>query len=287
MLVELAVGDAYGAGFEYADAAFVRRYNDLSDYAKHPRHALRPGCYTDDTQMSLAIAALLVEKQPWTAENLAAKFVEVFRRDPRTGYAGGFYRFLKQVTSGAEFLERIRPDSDKSGAAMRAAPLGVLASIDDVLHQCEVQARITHDTADGVAAAQAASLLSHFFVYKLGPREQVGEFIEQHVSGQWTQPWRGEVGSRGWMSVRAAITATGQSRSMSGLLRRCVAFGGDVDTVAAIALAAAAHSREIRQDLPERLIQRLENGDYGRSYLQELNAKLMKLVPRSSAAGDP
>ncbi len=195
MLVELAVGDAYGAGFEYADAAFVRRYNDLSDYVKHPRHTLRTGCYTDDTQMSLAIAELLVDKLPWTAENLAAKFVEVFRRDPRTGYASGFYRFLKQVTSGAEFLERIRPNSDKSGAAMRAAPLGVLAWIDDVLHQCEVQARITHDTADGVAAAQAASLLSHYFVYELGPRVQVGEFIQQHVSGQWTQPWRGEVGS--------------------------------------------------------------------------------------------
>ncbi len=284
MLLELAIGDAYGAGFEYADAAFVRRCNDLSDYVKHPRHDLRPGCYTDDTQMSLAIAESLVESIPWTPENLAGKFVEVFRRDPRRGYAGGFYRFLQQVSDGAEFLECIRPDSDKSGAAMRAAPLGVLASVDDVLQRCEVQARITHNTADGVAAAQAAALMSHYFVYSLGPRERVAEFIAQHVPGQWSEPWRGKVGSRGWMSVRAAITAVRSCRSMRDLLRQCVSFCGDVDTVAAIALAAAAHSSEVGQDLPDRLVQRLENGTYGRSYLCQLDARLMKLVQPGAAS---
>ncbi|QBD80454.1 ADP-ribosylglycohydrolase family protein [Ktedonosporobacter rubrisoli] len=51
MLLELAIGDAYGAGFEYVDPEMIRRQNNLSHYVKHPRHAIRPGCYTDDTQM--------------------------------------------------------------------------------------------------------------------------------------------------------------------------------------------------------------------------------------------
>jgi ADP-ribosyl-[dinitrogen reductase] hydrolase len=38
MLLELAIGDAYGAGFEYVSPDFVERYNDLSSYVQHPRH---------------------------------------------------------------------------------------------------------------------------------------------------------------------------------------------------------------------------------------------------------
>jgi ADP-ribosylglycohydrolase len=58
LLLELAIGDAYGAGFEFADAQTVREKNDLSRYVKHPRHRIQPGSYTDDTQMSLAIAEI-------------------------------------------------------------------------------------------------------------------------------------------------------------------------------------------------------------------------------------
>ena len=44
MLIELAIGDAYGAGFEYAPDKFIREKNDLSAYVQHPRHAIKPGC---------------------------------------------------------------------------------------------------------------------------------------------------------------------------------------------------------------------------------------------------
>lgn len=67
MLLELAIGDAYGAGFEYANRAFIGAHNDLSGYVRHPRHRQRPGSYTDDTQMSLGIAEAVVEGDAWTA----------------------------------------------------------------------------------------------------------------------------------------------------------------------------------------------------------------------------
>src|SRR4051812_27494037 len=101
MLVELAVGDAYGAGFEYAPDALVRTENTATHYVQHPRHhGIRPGMYTDDTQMSLAIAEALVSGKRWTPQNLAERFVAVFRRDPREGYAGGFHAFLQETRSG-------------------------------------------------------------------------------------------------------------------------------------------------------------------------------------------
>jgi ADP-ribosylglycohydrolase len=280
MLLELAIGDAYGAGFEYADVAVPGNPQQMR-YVQHPRHrGTKPGMYTDDTQMSLAIAELLVEGGRWTAQRLAAKFVEVFHRDSREGYANNFYHFLQQTTTGEEFLKNIRPDSDKSGAAMRATPLGVLSTIGTVLDQCRIQAALTHNTPDGIHAAQAAALMTHYLLYNLGRKEDVGKFLEDMVPGQWNVPWLGTVKSKGWMSVRAAITAVRRHQSLAALLQDCIAFTGDVDTVATIALGAASCSQEYTHDLPPQLIQTLENGKYGRDYLIELDAKLMALVQR-------
>ena len=134
MLVELAIGDAYGAGFEYADPAFVTRNNTLGGYVRHPRHhGIAPGAYTDDTQLTLALAELRASGVEWTPESVASAFVTAFHRDPREGYARGFQAFLGTVRTGAEFLARIRPDSDKSGAAMRASPAGLLPTVAEVL----------------------------------------------------------------------------------------------------------------------------------------------------------
>ena len=278
MLLELAIGDAYGAGFEYADAEMIRRRNDLSCYVKHPRHHIEPGSYTDDTQMSLAIAEAIVSGEPWTPAMLARRFVEVFKRDPREGYATGFFRFLLHVRDGEQFLREINPTSDKSGAAMRAAPIGIYPTISLVIERCTMQAALTHNTPDGIHAAVVAALMTHYFLYRLGPKKELGAFLEKQVRGQWATPWIGKVRSQGWMSVRAAVTALSRCHAMSELLQTCIQFSGDVDTVAAIALAAGSCSSEIAQDIPIHLVDTLENGQYGRDYIQRLDRQLMAFM---------
>jgi ADP-ribosyl-[dinitrogen reductase] hydrolase len=281
MLLALAVGDAYGAGFEYAEPAFVEQYNNLSAYRQHPKHQILPGCYTDDTQMSLAIAETIVANEPWTKEVLARKFVEVFKRDSREGYAGKFYDFLVRVQDGQQFLEEITWTSDKSGAAMRAAPIGVFPTIEKVIEATTIQAAITHNTPDGINAACAAALMAHYFIYNLGEKSQLGTFLDTHIPGYlWSHPWEGKVKSKGWMSVKAAITAVMRNDSISAILKDCVDFTGDVDTVATIALAAAACSSEVTQDLPQHLIETLENKTYGRDYLINLDQQLMSCVKK-------
>ena len=275
MLLELAIGDAYGAGFEYVDREMIRQHNNLSCYVKHPRHNIQPGSYTDDTQMSLAIAETIVSGEPWKPTVLAHKFVEVFQRDPREGYATGFYHFLLHVRDGEQFLRNIRPTSEKSGAAMRAAPIGIYPTLSLVIERCTIQAVLTHNTPDGINAAVVAALMTHYFLYNLGPKKELGIFLEEHVRGHWATPWIGKVKSQGWMSVQAAVTALLRSDTMRELLKTCIQFSGDVDTVAAIALAAGSCSTEIAQDLPVHLIDALENGQYGRDYIRLLDTQLM------------
>lgn len=275
MLIFLGIGDAYGAGFEYAPAELVRERNDLSGYIQHPRHlGIKPGMYTDDTQMSLAVAEALLQHERPSRLQWAEHFVKAFQRDRREGYAQRFYDFLLTVRDGADFLQRIKPHSDKSGAAMRALPVGFLATPEFVMQVSAEQARLTHDTPDGIRSAQAVAMAAHHLL-KGGSLLGLQGFVQHHVPADWFE-WRGKVGAAGMDSARAALTALVRHRSMAPLLKACVAYTGDVDTVAALALGLAACCPEYERNLPEALLRDLENGPYGKGYLQELDLALRK-----------
>lgn len=278
VIIELAVGDAYGAGFEFRNKLYVQMFNNLERYRRPALSISKPGRYTDDTQMTLAVVEALLSGEPWSPKLLASHFVDTFKRDPRGGYAPRFGRFLRSVDNGDEFLARIRPGSDRSGAAMRAGAVGVLGDISEVLDRTTVQARVTHDTRGGISSAQAAALMVHYFAHRVGPLEGLAAFVSEHVPGRWEQPWKGRVSMNGIECVRAAITAVPRYRSLAELLSGCVAFSGDVDTVATIALAAASWSVDYKHDLPKALIEGLETGAYGRAYLEVIDQQLVALV---------
>lgn len=272
MLLEIAIGDAYGACFEYA-APTPDRPNDISGYTQNPVHSIGGGRYTDDCQMSIAVAETLLDGD-LTREAFAESFVRCYRRDPRVGYSRTMQDFIASCRDGADLLDRIRPDSEKSGAAMRVCPVGLLVSEEEVLAVAEAQARVTHDTAGGVASAQAAALMVHALRYNRVERRKLPQWISARVEGPWAEPWQGPVGSKGVDSVRAALWATVENKSLSRILRACIDYTGDVDTVAAVAMGAASMCLDVEQDIPPQLIEGLENGRYGSGFLIDLDKRL-------------
>jgi ADP-ribosyl-[dinitrogen reductase] hydrolase len=285
LLTFTAIGDAYGVCFEYAPREIIRTRNNLAGYFHHHKYQTGGGRYSDDTQMSIAVAeALLKFGDAASAHDFTASFVAAFQRDPREGYAGRFHEFLLTVTDADDFLARIRNDSDKSGGAMRAGACGLLGSLAAVKSIAARQAAVTHDTPDGIAAAQAAALMVHYFLYRLGPRRDLPDFLDTHVEGyRWSRTHKGSVGAKGCDSVGAAITAIVRNQSVADLLVDCVDFSGDVDTVAAIAMAAAACADDIVRDIPENLWNGLENGRFGRDKLIELDRDLSDFARRQGA----
>lgn len=273
MLLEIAIGDAYGAGFEFAPADKIQKFNNLMSYHQHEL-GIAPGCYTDDTQMSLAIAELLISGKPWTRENLADKFVECFKRDERLGYSKGFFAFLQSVSCGQEFLERIEPRSTRNGAAMRSPPLGYLRDISQLMDMCELQASLTHNTDIGIKSAQAVALVAHFMIYNLGEKRHLKEFVCEHTGFNWRDDRNSPVACCGEETANAILTVLKESKSLSEVLIRSVNFTGDVDTVAAVALGVASKCAEYEKNLPDFLFQDLEAGSYGRDYLIVVSKKL-------------
>ncbi|MEH2334988.1 ADP-ribosylglycohydrolase family protein [Nostoc sp.] len=80
---------------------------------------------------------------------------------------------------------------------MRAAPIGIYPTAEKVIEATTIQAAITHNTPDGINAAVAAALMSHYFIYRLGAKRKLGQFLEGYVSGEWSKPWSGKVKFKG------------------------------------------------------------------------------------------
>lgn len=315
MLLEASIGDAYGVKFEQADHRFRERNNDLHynvsirNLRQHPEdlnpHLMRPGCYSDDTQMSLAIAeAMWDDEEPWTVESLADRFVEVYHRDPRRGYTTFFLNVLMNSNSGKAMLSRIGRKSVKSGAFMRAAPLGMYSDINEVIWKAELQASVTHDTYVGKGSAVGAALMVHYLYHDLGPKDELGAWLrDQHFGDEILSPHTVEVEGEslacwhpsdnrrvrvhGWDCLHAAIYAVEGADSLVDVLNSVVEYGGDTDTVATVAMAAASWSKEIKQLIPRPLYDELENGKYGRDYLMWLDKQLVEKYPPQETPEEP
>lgn len=278
MLFEIAVGDAYGAGFEFSSRAKIEASNNLSAYVPHEL-GIAAGCFTDDTQMSVAVAEVMLSGLPMSSEAFADAFVRCYRRDPRQGYAKGFQALLDACPDGAALRQRIRPDSRRNGAAMRAVPLGLIADKDLLLLAAREQASVTHATDDGILSAQVVALMAHFLLYEQAPLAQLPAMIFDATGFELRLDWQAEVECDARQTLHAMATALLATRSKAQLLHDCVNFGGDVDSVAAIALGLASLTAQYADDLPASLVATLEDGLYGKRFLSGLDTALAGRFP--------
>ena len=293
ILYYTAIGDAYCLATEYIksprDDSLKARALKFEDYLQHPVHKCRPGTFSDDTQQSAANIKVLLSDD-WSPLSFANAWVSEFKTDPRDAYSRRFQKYLEQVKDGKEFLETIDPVSNKNGAAMRSAPLGVLSDPKDVLTIATLQAQITHNTPGGLFGSQAVALMSHYALHVDLPLERgnlknwlidqfnspLSNYSEKELKSFLAKPWRGpvtgpEVGLNTALSVFELLVSC---RSLLDVIRKTIEFGGDTDSVAAIALGIASCRKP--DDLPAFMHNKLEVGTkFGPQYLKDLGEKLM------------
>jgi ADP-ribosyl-[dinitrogen reductase] hydrolase len=275
MLLEIAIGDAYGSGFEFAPRAKILRANDGLHYEAHEK-GIPAGHYTDDTQMSAALAELLLAADEPDANACADAFLAAFRRDPRPGYASHFAVLLETAASGADLRRRLAPGSRRNGAAMRSVPLAFIADVDRLERVAHTQAAVTHDSAEGRLSSFVVGLMGHALLHERAPVAALPRIVQARTGFALRTDWHDEVACDAIQTLHAVNTALQRHRGMAALLRDCAAFGGDVDTVGAIALGLASLARDYAADLPPTLHDALEDGPYGRSWLRALDERLVE-----------
>lgn len=173
---------------------------------------------------------------------------------------------------------------------MRATPLGVLRSVSDVLEVAAMQACITHNTPEGVFSAQAVALMSHYALYEAESLKNISEYCLSNLPSEGARRfgevlrtrWHGgQVGLSGSVisleTVHAVADLVANELSLMAILKKTIEWGGDTDSVAAIAWGIAS-SRYQDERLPAFMWQGLEQGNpaTGTFYLAGLGKKLME-----------
>ncbi|TEW53186.1 ADP-ribosylglycohydrolase family protein [Psychromonas sp. RZ22] len=275
MLLVIAMADAYGAGFEFTEDEYIKKNHCLTKYHQAPLDKTPAGCYTDDTQMSIAISELMVnERGPWSEHLVAEYFLKAFKRDPRRSYSGDFYHFLLNTETSTEFIENISSDSVRNGSAMRSVPLGLIKDKTEMLEKSRIQAQVTHNSYEGIVASQSVALAVYYFVNNLGKKAGLLDYICQQTNEIFTNNKVTRTECNAIDTIDAVLTVLSQSSSLKEVLDKSVNLGGDTDSVASIACGIAFFSDEYVKDLPPFLEQDIENGPYGKDYLIRLSAKL-------------
>ena len=282
MMLAIAIGDAYGAGFEFVGKQFIKEHNTMDYYVQNPRYPdLLAGMYTDDTQMSIGVAEWLLDG----TKEIHDVFVEVYKRDPRNGYSRRVQAALDAAESGCDFRKILYgshgPNSVGNGTAMRAVPLGVLPMF-TLGYTAAIQADWTHGPF-GIGPAIVTAAMSHFALYESAPFSDLQTFLFDNLCVRQDDPgvmhtispWHGgTVPCDGAETVRAVYSILMQATSLRDALDRAIRLGGDTDSVAAITLGIA--SARLENDLPANLIDELEvGGKYGPEFLKQLGTKLM------------
>ncbi len=286
LLLRIAQADAYGISAEFINRHPEEpEYQELLEFRRYQGHPIYEGIiparYTDDGQMSIAVAETLIENGAYPAGVLfAAKFFEVWNRDRRKGYSPGFQRILEESADWQDMCSRIKPISDKNGACMRAVPIGVVPDPMTAIAVAEKQAVITHNTWGGIRSAQAVALMSHYALHEPGELSELPEYVVHHLPDLdfFMNPWEGQVDWKnvGIKTAHAACTLASTKKSLLEIMRQIILWGGDTDTVAACAWGIAC-PRMRDEKLPEFFDKDLEpGGAYGPAFLLELGERLMK-----------
>ncbi|MEN2486719.1 ADP-ribosylglycohydrolase family protein [Flavobacterium sp. B11] len=274
MILEAAIGDAYGAGFEFRDLDFISKNNNLTQYDKHGMYTEIYKKYTDDTQMAIAISELLLEDDNWNEIKVADKFVEVFHRDKRRGYSDRVYNALDASKNGSDFIKIIDNGSSGNGSAMRAYSIGHLKDIKQILEFCEIQAKTSHNTVEGISCAKRIALAVHYFKYNLGDGSTLIDFLNETLSENENYRITSPIDMHGYPTTQAVIKMVSEAVSMKECLKTGIGYGGDTDTVAALSMAILSQKQNCEKTLPLFLYEELENDKFGKDFLMKLDVAL-------------
>ncbi len=167
VLLGTAVGDALGVPFETKLANYEPLVAwDGQSYLGSEHHRLKPGQYSDDTQMSLMVAESLIENHAFNPDDLAERYVDWIVSGRARGYGKTTLLAVQNLVNGKHWSESGIAGSYGNGTAMRAAPFGVYFRNDlqSLVSICKMDSSITHASDEAEAGSIAIGLAAAYAV---------------------------------------------------------------------------------------------------------------------------
>jgi ADP-ribosyl-[dinitrogen reductase] hydrolase len=248
-LLGLATGDALGTTLEFAPRDSRPPIDDLIGGGPFN---LKPGQWTDDTAMALALGESLLHNSDLDERDLMSRFVAWFARGEYS-CTGSCFDIGSTTRTALESWKRtgdpiagsVAPDTAGNGSLMRLAPVAIRhwskpEKLQDIAGR---QSRTTHGAEEAVDACCAyAELLAE--AIGGSSREQIlrprskpyVDRVQNILGGSWRSLSRHEVRSSGYVihSLEAALWAVGSTDNFASAVIAAANLGDDADTTAAI-----------------------------------------------------
>lgn len=199
LLLGIAIGDAFGAGVEFQDRAWIRQHVDGTkllnrratiQVAKEQlvwfTKDYHPWDYTDDTEMTIGVLKALMTTKTlsedllvkcWEAEYLKGKLAK--------GYGRNGHGSMRWYYEGERTIEEIRAfqhgrPNPGNAPAMRAVPFGLLAS-NLVNKYAAINAKATHPNKAAIIASQCIAQAAAWCLVKAGSPANVIQYCIEAV----------------------------------------------------------------------------------------------------------
>jgi len=264
-LLGVAIGDSLGMPVEgMSREKILEKYGEVRDFHPSP-DGFEAGEWTDDTEMTLILCESLISTIYFSPEDFSSRLrtLEILRR-----YGPTTRRAVELLKSGAHWRNSgIHSDTD--GAAMRAAPIGLLYnfSLDLVENYAVISSSITHRGKSAIASAVSVAVSVACIVNKRDAMKEAirrskiyDEFFAEKLQlayelrGESTENALKELGNS-YMSFEAvplAFYCHLSSESFEEAVLKAVNCGGDADTIASITGALKGAEKGV-EGIPERL----------------------------------
>jgi len=260
-LLGLAAGDALGTTLEFCRRDAKPRVTDLVGGGPF---GLRPGEWTDDTAMALALGESLLAEPALEAADLMHRFTDWYRTGTYscTGRCFDIGITTRQAiarwqASGDPMAGSADPMAAGNGSLMRLAPVAIRHWQDrPALRETAArQSRTTHGAAEAIEACVAFAEILADAIQGL-PRSQVLRdrgprycgAIGPILAGSWRGKQRCKVNASGYVahSLEASLWSIGRTKGFGPAVILAANLGEDADTTAAITgqLAGAIHGAE-------------------------------------------
>lgn len=275
-LVGCAIGDALGNPFEMKPAISPLLVEWNGEFrAGGTFWKGEAGQYTDDTLMTMALSASLLEKQGFDPEDVAKKYLQWYDSGNTRGIGTTTASAMVNLKIGAMWNEAglIRgPDglpAGGNGTAMRASPIGLVYrhNLKKLLEVAMTEASITHNSLEpklgSVAVALGTAILANrtslgdtgadmerqSVLYDVGGLLPADSILRSKLelaigcleAGYEPAQSLASIGTSGYVpeTVASAFYCFSATDNFKSCVMMAVKGGGDTDTIAAIAGALA------------------------------------------------
>jgi ADP-ribosyl-[dinitrogen reductase] hydrolase len=249
-LVGLAVGDAVGTHLEFTGKPDFARLEDMIGGGPF---RLKPGEWTDDTAMALALADSLLAHPEFDPADLMNRFV-AWHETGKYSCTGACFDIGTTIRAA---LSRYRRDGNPlagstdersagNGALMRLAPVAVRYRRDrDTLRRvAALQTRTTHGAAEAIdGSVLFAEMLADAIagrpiheILRPRPRDLAGRIAEIASGSSWRSKHRKEIRGTGYVvdALNASLWAVSRTTCYRSAVLLAANLGEDADTTAAI-----------------------------------------------------